>query len=159
MRTAPKTALFVTAIALAVGLAGCSGAPAGEGNGNAQKTDDQPAASSQSVADACKIFVDEGTDIGNKAQELSASAATDPAAAAAALEDVQKQFEALGEKITNEEISPVYDEFVSAYGEFSTIIGEASSDPSKANEAMEKMSDAVTKVTDASKKLGEACNG
>lgn len=159
MRTAPKTALFVTALALAVGLTGCSGAPAGDGNGSGQKTEDKPAASSQSVADACKLFVDEGTEISNKAQELSASASTDPAAAAAALEDVQKEFEALGEKITNEEISPVYNEFVTAYGEFSTIIGEVSSDPSKANEAMEKMSDTVTKVTDASKKLGEACNG
>lgn len=155
MRTAPKTTLFVAALALAVGLTGCSGAPAGDG----QKADEKPAASSQSVADACKLFVDEGTEISNKAQELSASASTDPAAAAAALDDVQKEFEALGEKITNEEISPVYDEFVSAYGEFSTIIGEVSADPSKATEAMEKMSDTVTKVTDASKKLGEACNG
>ena len=120
MRTAPKTTLFITALALAVGLTGCSGAPAADGKGDGQKADEKPAASSQSVADACKLFVDEGTEISNKAQELSASASTDPAAAAAALEDVQKEFEALGEKITNEEISPVYNEFVTAYGEFST---------------------------------------
>ena len=156
MRTAPKSALFIPALALPGGLTGCSGAPATDG-GDGQKADDKPAASSQSVADACQLFVDEGTEISNKAQELSASASTDPEAAAAALEDVQKEFEALGEKITNEEISPVYNEFVNAYGEFSTIIGEVSADPSKASEAMEKMSDTVTKVTDASKKLGEAC--
>jgi len=159
MRTAPKTTLFVAALALAVGLTGCSGAPAGDGNSSGQKTEDKPAASSQSVADACKLFVDEGTEISNKAQELSATASTDPAAAAAALEEVQSEFEALGEKITNAEISPVYNEFVSAYGEFSTIIGEVSADPSQASAAMEKMSDTITKVTDASKKLGEACNG
>lgn len=158
MRTAPKSALFITALALAVGLVGCSGAPAADG-GSGQKADEKPAASSQSVAEACKLFVDEGTEISTKAQELSASASTDPAAAAAALADVQKEFEALGEKITNEKVSPVYNEFVMAYGEFSTIIGEVSADPSQASDAMKKVNDTVAKVTDASTELGEICNG
>ncbi|MFS2242468.1 hypothetical protein [Microbacterium sp. OR16] len=158
MRTAPKSALFITALVLAVGLTGCSGASAGD-SGSGEKAADKPAASSQSVADACKLFVDEGTEISNKAQELSASAATDPEAAASALADVQEEFEALGEKITNEEVSPVYNEFMSAYGEFSTIIGEVSADPSQASDAMEKVNDTVSKVTDASKELGEICNG
>ncbi|MGX1792437.1 hypothetical protein ACWIDW_05785 [Microbacterium sp. NPDC055312] len=158
MRTASKPILFITAVALAVGLSGCSGAPAADSS-SGQKTDDKPAASSQSVADACKLFVDEGTKISNKAQELSASATTDPEAAAAALADVQKEFEALGEKITNEKVSPVYNEFVSAYGEFSTIIGEVSADPSQASDAMTKVNDTVKKVSDASTELGKICNG
>ncbi|MEJ6553444.1 hypothetical protein PQI51_00225 [Microbacterium esteraromaticum] len=156
MRTAPKSALFITALALAVGLTGCSGAPAADG-GDGQKADDKPAASSQSVVEACQVFADQGAAISNKAQEISASASTDPEAAAAAFEDVQKEFEALGEKITNEKISPVYDEFVSAYGEFSTIVGEVSADPSKASEAVEQLSGSVGKVSDASQKLAEAC--
>ncbi|WCD93586.1 hypothetical protein [Microbacterium sp. nov. GSS16] len=158
MRTAPKSALFITALALAVGLSGCSGAPAAD-SGDGKKADEKPAASSQSVADACQLFVDEGTEISNKAQELSATASTDPAAAADALADVQKEFEALGEKITNEEVSPVYNEFVSAYGEFSTIIGEVSADPSQASDAMTKVNDTVKKVSDASTELGKICNG
>lgn len=158
MRTAPKSALFITALALAVGLSGCSGAPAAD-SGDGKKADEKPAASSQSVADACQLFVDEGTKISNKAQELSATASTDPAAAADALADVQKEFEALGEKITNEEVSPVYNEFVSAYGEFSTIIGEVSADPSQASDAMTKVNDTVKKVSDASTELGKICNG
>lgn len=158
MRTTSKPALFITALALTVGLAGCSGAPAADGGGG-QKADEKPAASSQSVADACTLFAEQGAEISTKAQELSASASTDPAAAAAALEDVQKEFEALGEKITNEKVSPVYNEFVSAYGEFSTIIGEVSADPSQAGDAMTKVNDTVKKVTDASTELGEICNG
>ncbi|MEE2815612.1 MAG: hypothetical protein VYC96_08050 [Actinomycetota bacterium] len=158
MRTAPKSALFITALALAVGLSGCSGAPAAD-SGDGKKADEKPAASSQSVADACQLFVDEGTEISNKAQELSATASTDPAAAADALADVQKEFEALGEKITNEEVSPVYNEFVSAYGEFSTIIGEVSADPSQASDAMTKVNDTGQKVSDASTELGKICNG
>lgn len=158
MRTAPKSALFITALALAVGLSGCSGAPAAD-SGDGKKADEKPAASSQSVADACQLFVDEGTEISNKAQELSATASTDPAAAADALADVQKEFEALGDKITNEEVSPVYNEFVSAYGEFSTIIGEVSADPSQASDAMTKVNDTVKKVSDASTELGKICNG
>lgn len=158
MRTAPKSALFITALALAVGLSGCSGAPAAD-SGDGKKADEKPAASSQSVADACQLFVDEGTEISNKAQELSVTASTDPAAAADALAEVQKEFEALGEKITNEEVSPVYNEFVSAYGEFSTIIGEVSADPSQASDAMTKVNDTVKKVSDASTELGKICNG
>ena len=156
MRIAPKSALFITALALAVGLSGCSGAPAAD-SGDGKKADEKPAASSQSVADACQVFADQGAEISNKAQELSASASADPEALASGLEDVQKEFEALGEKITNEEISPVYNELVNAYAEFSTVVGEVSADPSKASEAMEQLSGAITKVSEASTKLGEAC--
>lgn len=140
MRTAPKTALFVTAIALAVGLTGCSGGAGG-----------------QSVADACKIINEEGQAISAKASSVASTAMSDPESATEALDEVQDDFDKLDEKISNPEVKKAFGGFLTAYGEVLDIIGEAAADPEAATEAMGKLSDASTKITDAGKELDKLC--
>lgn len=139
MRTAPKSVLFITALAIGIGLTGCS-------------------AGGQSVADACKVISDEGNSITSSAQEALSSVATDPQAAVDALGDVQKQFEELGGKITNDEVKPVFDDFVGAYGDLTAAIGSIAEDPENASDAMTAMTDATTKVSDAGKAMNELCS-
>lgn len=139
MRTAPKSVLFITALALGIGLTGCS-------------------AGGQSVADACKVISDEGAAITTSAQEAMGSAASDPDAAIAALGDVQKQFEELGGKITNDEVKPAFDDFVAAYGDLTDAIGIIAEDPENSSDAMTAMSDATTKITDAGQAMNKLCS-
>lgn len=138
MRKAPKSVLFVTAIALGIGLTGCS-------------------AGGQSVADACKVISNEGTAITTSAQEAMGSVASDPEAAVAALGDVQKQFEDLRGKITNAEVKPLFDDFVSAYGELTDTIGTIADDPENASDSMTAISEATTKVGDAGTAMNKVC--
>lgn len=139
MRAAPKSVLFITALALGIGLTGCS-------------------AGGQSVAEACKVISDQGAEITNSAQEAMGSAASDPDAAVDALGEVQKQFEDLGGDITNEEVKPVFEDFVSAYGELTDAIGIIAEDPENASDAMTAMSDATTSVTEAGQAMNELCS-
>lgn len=139
MRTAPKSILLITALALAAGLTGCS-------------------AGGQSTADACKLFADEATKITGEAQSAMTSAATDPQAAVDAFKEVQTKFDALGEKITNAEVKPAFTALTDAYADLGDLMADAAGDPAKAEEASSKLTDTMTKVSGAASKIQEACS-
>ncbi|MFF5624506.1 hypothetical protein [Microbacterium sp. LWH10-1.2] len=139
MRTARKGALFITAIAIAVGLTGCSGG-------------------GQSVADACKLINDKGQEISTEAQTAMTEAATDPKAAAEALAGVNDEFQKLAEKVTNTEVKPVFDKFTDAYSDLATLMKDVAEDPSSAAKATEKLTASSTAIQESGLKLQELCS-
>ena len=138
MRTAAKSTIFVASLALAVGaLTGCSGG--------------------QSVADACKVIADEGQALTSTMNDAMTSASSDPGAAAKALEEAKGKLDGLGEKITNGEVKPVYDDFLEAYGDITEVVSDIAEDPANAADAMTKITDASKKIQDSTKKMQDLC--
>lgn len=159
MRTATRSGLFFTAIALAAALSGCSGAPAteaestGESAPKTEKTSPSPTATMQSIEEACAIIAEEGGALVDEAKEVSASTEDDPEASVAAVQELDQKFQALGEKITNDAVSPVFNSFSDAYSQVAEIAAQGESP-----EAMDKMQTAIESFVAAGTQIDETCS-
>jgi len=160
MRTAARTGLIIAGITLAVGLAGCSGAPEAESTSESVPNSDEksssspsPTATMQSIEEACAIIADEGGALVDEAKEVSASTEGDPEASVAAVQELDQKFQALGEKITNDAVSPVYNSFSDAYSKVAGIAAQGES-----AEAMDEMQAAIESFVDAGTQIDEVCS-
>jgi len=139
MRTAAKSTIFIASLALGLGaLTGCAGG--------------------QSVADACKVIQDEGSSMSTAMSDAMSSVGTDPDAAAKALDDAEVKLKELGDKITNDQVKPIYTDFLDAYGDISGILGDVAEDPSTASDAMSKINDVSKKIQDSTSELQKVCS-
>ena len=159
MRTATRSGLFFTAIALAFALSGCSGAPATEAESTGEstsKTDEKkssPSPTIQSIEEACAIIADEGGALVDEAKEVSASTEDDPEASVAAVQELDQKFQTLGEKITNDTVSPVFNSFSDAYSQVAEIAAQGESP-----EAMDRMQTAIESFVAAGTQIDETCS-
>ncbi|GAA2882799.1 hypothetical protein [Microbacterium esteraromaticum] len=158
MRTAARTGLLIAGIALAVSLTGCSGAPAAESTSeSAPKSDEKsspsPTATMQSIDEACAIIADEGGALVDEAKEVSASTQNDPEASVAAVQELDQKFQALGEKITNDAVSPVYNSFSDAYSKVAEIAAQGENP-----DAMDEMQAAIERFVDAGTQIDQTCS-
>ncbi|MEV7619446.1 hypothetical protein AB0N59_04825 [Microbacterium sp. NPDC089321] len=158
MRTAVRTRVIFTGIALVVALSGCSGGPEAESTSESapkteEKTSPSPTATMQSIEEACAIIADEGGALVDEAKEVSASTEGDPEASVAAVQALDQKFQALGEKITNDAVSPVYNSFSDAYSKVAEIAAQGGS-----AEAMDEMQAAIESFVDAGTQIDQTCS-
>lgn len=144
IRRTTKTVLAAAAaLALLPGLAACG-------------------AGGQSVADACKIITSGTSDMNSSMSELNASMTSgDTEALGEQVAAINDEVAALGEKVTNEEVAPVYEKFAGAFGDLTAQIegmGELDmTDTDAMTKAGEAMTESSTALTEAQAELTEVC--
>ena len=144
IRRTTKTVLAAAAaLALLPGLAACG-------------------AGGQSVADACELITSGTSDMNSSMSELStAMTSGDTEALSEQVSAINDEVAAIGEKVTNEEVAPVYEKFAGAFGDLTTQIEGMGELDMTDTEAMTKVSEdmtaASTALTEAQSELPELC--
>jgi len=157
------------ALALAVALTGCAGggdeepeaeqsrtaSPSASASPSPSETADDDAAGGQSTADACAIVQTALQDVSNGLNQDISALATDPAAAAAALDAVESGFAQAIAGVTNPEVRAPVDEAGAALTALSDQVTSVTQDPQSADPAA--VQQAATDVQTRFAALAEVC--
>ncbi|WP_261166922.1 hypothetical protein [Microbacterium sp. Marseille-Q6965] len=157
-RTRTLFALGALAV-LPAALTACGGSAEGGEAG-------APAATEQSVADACSIVTSGMTEVQSNVSEIMSSATSgDTEALDALISETSDGITALKEQVTNEEVGAAFTDFADAYQTIADLVPQLSDldvtapDASEtASELSSQASEASTQLTDASRELTELCS-
>ncbi|MGO1236066.1 MAG: hypothetical protein ACTHY8_09920 [Microbacterium gubbeenense] len=111
-------------------------------------------AGGQSAADACKVAQDTFTEVSSDMGGLS-SMMSDPEGMKQMIADLDTKIAEGGEKITNEEVKSVYDDFGAGITTISESLDAMADDPTSVD--TEALTEASEKLTTAGTDLAEVC--